>query len=198
MTTRLKPKPMTKHVDRTTTPFTGAVKVDATAVAALLVDLPKGGRKGLRTAGSGIAAVIAELAAAEPTDGPAAGISATVYQAFVTGCGNIAQLTALWQVSAKLTEVLAETLALEEDAREQQVSQIADAIRSTAKRTRNEGVEAPFQKTLAYVSAVGDKAAKKRAENKAAKAAAASTTAGSTTAATTPAATAATAATKAA
>ena len=188
MTTRIKPKPMPTHVDRTTTPYTGAVKIDATAVAPLLVNLPKGGRKGLRTAGPNIAAVVAELAAAVPTAGTAAGISAPLYASFTTGCANIDTLTALWQASAKLTEVLAETLALQENTREQQLSQIADAVRSTAKHTKNNGVEAPFQQTLAYTSATADKAAKTRATKKAATAAASPAAASTTTAAASPAA----------
>jgi hypothetical protein len=170
---KLPEKKMVTHVDRTTTPFTGVVKVDATAVAPLLVDLSQGSMKGLRTAGAGIADVLAELAAAMPGDGAAAGISPATYQAVVTNTANIAQLEPLQQQVQKLAEVLTETLALQQNAREQALGQIADAIHSAEKRTKSKGVAAPFQKTLAYTSASGVKAAKTREENKAAKAAAA-------------------------
>jgi hypothetical protein len=189
-TTKKTAKPMLKHVDRTTTAYTGPVKIDATAVAPLLVDLPPGAKRGLRTAGPDIASVLAELAVAVPTSGPAAGVSATLYAAMVTGSNDIAQLTTLQESAAKLAEVIGETLAILQDQREQQLSQIADAVESTAKRTKNAGVAAPFQKTLAYKGEAAEKAAKTRAANKAAKAAAATATppAPATTSTTTPAA----------
>jgi hypothetical protein len=167
MTTKLKTKPMEKHVDRTTTTYTGPVKVDATAVASLLLDLPPGARQGLRTPGPGIDAVVAELAASVPTDGAAAGISPAIYAAFAAGTTSLAQLTALWQTADKLAEVLGETIAILQDTREQQLSQMADAVSSTAKRTKNEGIKAPFQKTLAYKGQSAKKSAQTRAKNKA-------------------------------
>ena len=175
-TTKKTPKKMATHVDRTTTAYTGPVKVDATAVAPILIDLPPGAKRGLRTAGAGIAGVLTELAAAMPTNGAAAGVSAAVYAAMVTNSTSIAELTALLAVAAKLAEVLDETMALLDDQREQQLSQIADAIRSTAKRTKNAGIEAPFQKTLAYKAATADKAVKTREAKKAAAAAPTTTT----------------------
>jgi hypothetical protein len=166
-------KPMAKHVDRTTTPYTGPAKVDATPLASLLVDLPKGARKGLRTALPGIDGVVAELGAAMPADGAEAGIPPSLYTAFANGCTNIANLTQLWQTTAKLAEVMEETLALLQDTREQQLSQMGDAIRSTAKRTKSDAVKAPFQKTLAYLGQYAVKGVKTRQEKKAQTAAAA-------------------------
>ncbi len=170
MTTKLKPKPMPKHVDRTTTPYTGPVKVDATAVASLLVDLPKGGKKGLRTAGPGLDQVINELATSVPASGAAAGISTAIYQAFLVSNTRIDQLAPLEQAASKLAEVLSETLALLQDTREQQLGQMADFVRSTAKRTRNDGIKAPFQKMLAYKGQAAEKGVLTREKNKAAKA----------------------------
>jgi hypothetical protein len=185
-TTTKTTKTMLTHVDRTATAYTGPAKVDATPVATLLIDLPPGAKKGLRTSGPGIDGVIAELAASVPTAGAAAGISTVLYQAFVTGTTNIEQLTAIWQVSSKLTEVVGETLAVLQDTREQQLSQLADAIQSTAKRTKNAGVTAPFQQTLAYKAQIAQKGVKTREAKKAAKAA---TPAATTPATTTPATT---------
>ena len=186
-TTPKKPaKHMLTHVDRTTTAYTGPVKVDATAVAPILIDLPPGAKRGLRTSGAGIAGVLTELASAVPTDGAAAGVSAPVYASLVTNSANLAALLALQAVAAKLAEVIDETIAVLEDQREQQLSQIADSIRSTAKRTRNAGVKAHFQKTLAYNAEGADKGVKTRKANKAA---AAATTPTATATATTPAAT---------
>jgi hypothetical protein len=163
-------KPMPKHVDRTTTPYNGALKVDATAVAPLLVDLPKGARKGLRRSGPGIDEVAIELAAFMPVAGAAAGIPQALYDTFAKQHADVTQLEQIAMPLLKLAEVLTETLALAQDAREQALSKIADDIRSTAKRDRNDGIKAPFQKTLAYKSQAAEKGVKTRAQKKAAKA----------------------------
>jgi hypothetical protein len=169
-------KPKLTHVDRTTTPFTGTLKIDATSVAAFLVDLPKGGMQGLRTPLPGIDGVVAELAVAVPADGAAAGISSTVYGQFVTRTTQIEQLQAISADAQKLAEVITETLALLEDGREQNIGQIVDAIRSTAKRSKSAGISAPFGKTLAYRAQVADKAVATRQKKKAAAAAPQATT----------------------
>ncbi len=188
-TTKKTAKPMLKHVDRTTTAYTGPVKVDASAVSAILINLPPGARKGLRTAGPGIAAVLAELAVSEPADGAAAGISPAVYASMVANSTNIALLTALGETCSKLSEVITDTLAILSDQREQQLSQIADSVDSTAKRTKSAGIKAPFAKTLAYKAAIALKAAKTRKEKKAAAAGTTTTPTTTTPTAATPVAT---------
>jgi hypothetical protein len=170
VTTKKHEKPMTTHVDRTTTPYTGPVKVDASTVASILVDLPKGARKGLRTSGPGIDAVAAELAAEIATAGAKAGIAPAVYQSFLTNHNNATSLEEIGQTLFKLAEVVGETLALTVDAREQALSKIVDSIQSTAKRDKNDGIKAPFHQTLAYKSRIAEKAVKTKAAKKAAKA----------------------------
>jgi len=71
-----------------------------------------------------------------------------------------------------LALVLLETIAVLEDRREQQLSQIADAVHSAAKRTKNASIKAPFEKTLAYRGQSAQKGVKTRAANKAARTAA--------------------------
>jgi hypothetical protein len=171
-------KPMPTKVQRDPQPYTGATAVDLSPVASILVDLPKGAMKGLRRQGAGIADVVAELAAAMPTYGAAAGVAPALYTSFTTHTGNIAKLQAVGTLAQKLAEVVTESIALEEDAQAQNLGQIGDAIRSTAKRTKNNSILAPFQKTLAYQSEAGVKAAATRAKKKAAKATTTGTAAG--------------------
>jgi hypothetical protein len=196
-TTKKTVKPMPTHVDRTAVAYTGPLKVDATAVGPLLQDLPPGARKGLRTAHVGIDDVLAEVAAASPAAQAAAGIPAALMQSYTTQNTNITALTQEEQVTAKLAEVMGESLALMVDAREQQLSQMGDAVRSTAKRTKNDGVKAPFQKLLAYLGEGATKAVKTRKAKKAAAATGTTTPAATTPAATTAAATTAAATTPA-
>src|SRR5262249_28234362 len=151
-------KKMATHVDRSTSPYSGPLQMDVTAVAPLLRDISKGGRRGLRTAGPGIDDVVTELATAMPTAGIAAGVSQVVYQSFLNSNANVVQLRQVGQVVFKLAEVVAESLALTEDERENALSKIADIIRSSAKRDKNAGIAAPFQKTLAYKSRAANKA----------------------------------------
>ena len=160
-------KPMETHVDRTATPYTGPTTLDVTKQAGLLNDLPKGARKGMRASRKGIDDVVVEVLAASPAALAAAGIPPALAQAFATSNANVAALSPPAQVAAKLAEVLDESLAIQEDAREQQLGQMGDAIRSTAKRTRNESVKAPFQNLLAYLGEGAAKALKTRTAKKA-------------------------------
>jgi hypothetical protein len=164
-------KKMETQVVRTPSPYGGTLKIDATAVGPVLFDLAKGARKGLRKSRPGIDDVLAELAAAMPTAGAAAGIAQALYQGFVTDTTNITALQQAAPPVLKLAEVMVESQGILEDAREHKLMKIADAIKSTAKHDRNPGVKAPFQKTLAYEGAIADKSVKTRQAKKAAKAA---------------------------
>jgi len=72
---------------------------------------------------------------------------------------------------AKINEVLAESEALYEDQREHALSQIVDAVKSTAKRNKNKGIRAPFEKSIRYTQQAAEKAVKTRKKNAAEKAA---------------------------
>jgi hypothetical protein len=158
MTAKKVPKnPMTTHVDHTATPYSGPVEVDVTVLATLLMDLVPGGMRGLRKSHAGIDEVVAELAAAMPKDGAAAGVSAAVYQSFVAHSSAIDQLRTSGAPILKLAEVIIETIALHEDGRDQDLGQIVDAVRSTMKRKKNDSIGAPFEKTLAYRAETANK-----------------------------------------
>ena len=180
-------KKMETQVVRAPAPYEGTVKIDGTPLVSLLVELGKGARKGLRTAQPGLDEVLAELAAAVPTAGAAAGVSQTLYQGVVTDSTNLTALQQAAPAVVKLGEVMVDSQAVIEDAREHKIMKIADAIKSTAKHDKNPSVKTPFKKTLAYVAAIADKAVKTKAANKVAATPAASPAA--TPAAASPAAT---------
>lgn len=160
-------KKLQKHIDRTTTAYAGPVHVDASTVAAILVDLPQGARQGLRKSGPGIDAVASELAGVMSTAGAEVGIGQALYDTFTKHHKNASDLAQIGTVLFKLAEVVQETLALEDDAREQALAKIVDIIKSAAKRDKNEGLKAPFHETLAYKGEAAQKANKTKADNKA-------------------------------
>lgn len=50
----------------------------------------------------------------------------------------------------KMAEVLAETEVTYENEREQALGQVADAVKSTARRSRNQAILAPFERSIGY------------------------------------------------
>jgi hypothetical protein len=173
MSKKVPKKPKPAHVDHTATAYTGTLQVDASSLGGLLFDLPPGGMQGLRKARPGIDDVVAELAVAVPTYGAGAGVSTAVYQSFVDHTTDIAKLQAVGGAILKLAEVITETIAIHEDGQDQDLGQIVDAVRSTMKRKKNDGIGAPFQKTLEYRAEQAKKAVATRKKKAAAKAAAA-------------------------
>jgi hypothetical protein len=169
-TTKKTQKPMTTHVDHTATAYTGPVKVDASTLASLLMDLVPGGMRGLRKSHTGIDDVVTELAAAVPAYGAAAGISQTTYQSFSAHTTAISQLQTIGAPILKLAEVITETIALHEDGQDQDLGQLVDAIRSTMRRKKSDSVGAPFQKTLAYRAETAKKGVATKKKKAAAKA----------------------------
>lgn len=119
----------------------------------------------LRTEQGGIADVVTELAQSFPKHGDDAGISAKVYQAFVDDTALIEKLSAHESDLEKALEVVRETRAKKMHDRENTISQIVDAVKSTAQRTANTSILAPFEKTMQYNSQIAEKAAKTRKKN---------------------------------
>jgi hypothetical protein len=159
-----------KIIDRTPQKYGGPAQVDVSPILALLYDLPPGAMQGMRKDRPGIDDVVAELAAAFPTAGAAAGVSTAVYQSFTDHTDAIDKLRTAGAPILKLAEVITETIAIHVDARDQDLGQVVDSISSTMKRKKNAGLGAPFEKTLAYREAVAKKAAATRQKKAAAKA----------------------------
>lgn len=153
---------MSKGTDQ---PYTGQLKFDVTPVAAILYDLPPGALRGMRRQQAGMSEVIAELADAIPTLGAVAGVPEDAYKRFVENGDKAEQVRRYRLALEKIAEVIAESEALYEDQREHALSQIVDAVKSTAKRNRNEGIRAPFEKSIRYTQQAAEKALKTRKKN---------------------------------
>jgi hypothetical protein len=156
-------------------PYTGPLTFNLTAIAAILIDQPPGALRGMRSDQPGITDVINELAEAVKSHGAEAGVTAPAYQRFVDSTEKLTKLRANSAAFLKMAEVLAETEATYENEREQALSQIVDAVKSTAKRNKNKAIVAPFEKSVCYTQQAAEKAVKTRNKNKAAKGAGAPT-----------------------
>lgn len=146
-------------------PYNGTLTVDLSHLRGILVDVTRGALRGLRREQPGMESVIEELSIEVKARGDSAGITKDVYARFVRATDNLAKIRAVRSTIDKLSEVLKESEAMYEHERENAVSQMADAIRSTAKRESNPGIIAPFEKLLRYNSQLADKAAKARRKN---------------------------------
>jgi arylsulfatase A-like enzyme len=119
----------------------------------------------------GMSDVTAELSDAMPTLGTAAGVPEDAYKRFLESTDKVEQVRKYRLGLEKLAEVLAESEAHYEDQREHALSQIVDAVKSTAKRNKNKGIRAPFEKSIRYTQQATEKAVKTRKKNAAEKAA---------------------------
>jgi hypothetical protein len=151
-------------------PYTGSLSFDLNPVASILIDLPPGGMRGMRRQQPGMTDVITELATAVPNEGAAAGVPMDAYQRFVDSTDKVDRVRKHRLALLKAAEVLAESEAVYEDQREQALSQMVDAVRSTAKRNKNKAIVAPFERSIRYTSQAADKAVKTRNKKAAAKA----------------------------
>jgi dsDNA-binding SOS-regulon protein len=149
-------------------PYTGALSLDLTPVASLLIDLPPGTLRGMRRQQPGMNDVIAELAEAIASSGAAAGVPADAYQRFLDSTDKLERVRKQSMLLRKLSEIITETEATFEHEREQALSQVVDAVKSTAKRTGNKAVAAPFERSIRYTQQTAIKAAKTRKRNAAA------------------------------
>ena len=78
---------------------------------------------------------------------------------------NIEKLVTREQDLEKALEVVRESKAKRIHDRENTISQIVDAVKSTAQRTGSKEILAPFEKTLRYNSQIAEKAAQTRRKN---------------------------------
>lgn len=146
-------------------PYSGPHTIDLNHLRGMLFDVVQGGISRLRREKPGLLAVIQELNASFPTYGSSAGIAKDVYARFLLYTDNITRIRAVRGTVEKVLEVLKESEAKYEHERENTMSQMADAVRSTAKRESNPGLLAPFERLLRYNSQIADKAAKTRRKN---------------------------------
>lgn len=146
-------------------PYSGPLAFDLSYMRGLLFDIVISNTARLRREQPGVETVVQELDNSVAVHGAPAGVSGDVYARFLRFNDNLAKIRAVLGPLEKLLEVLKESEAKYEHERENTISQMADAVRSTAKRESNPGILAPFEKLLRYNSQVAAKAAKTRRKN---------------------------------
>lgn len=146
-------------------PYAGPVQFSLADCKDHLIDLPQDALRHLRNAKPGIENVRSELEQSVPVHGDAAGVTTAMHDQFVADTQLIDKLRAHEMVLAKALEVVRETLAQKEHERENTLSHIVDRLKSTAQRTGNASILAPFQNTLQYNAQYAAKAAETRRKN---------------------------------
>jgi len=151
-------------------PYIGPHTLDLVPLQGKLIDLEDGGLQGLRTDQPGFQSMAASLAEAMPLHGAAAGITQDVYDHFVL-CGQAIDLIdERLAIAAKQLEVLRESRAFYVDARQNDLGQMVDAMRSRAQRRKDPTLLVPFEQLLKYYGQTGEKASQTRKKNEQAKA----------------------------
>ena len=145
--------------------YKGPHNLDLTPAQGKLLDAEQGGAQGYRTDRDGYEDVEAEILQAYPTAGTAAGIPQDVFEHFVATNETVDFIDDKLVVARKQVEVLEESRAFYVDARQNDVALMCDSMRSKAQRRKDPSILTPFEKTLAYQSATGVKAAKTRKLN---------------------------------
>lgn len=146
-------------------PYAGPLTVSLDDCKDNLVDLPPNTMAHMRKVKPGIDAVCNELQISIPAHGEAACIVPAVHQRFVDETNLITKLRQHEVELEKALEVVRETRAKEEHERENTVSLIVDIVKSTAQRTGDGNILAPFQKTIEYNGQTAVKAAQTRRKN---------------------------------
>lgn len=148
----------------TKSPYTGALVVDATPLKDILVDLAPDGLVGLKHEKPGVDEVLKELDRAKGGALAAAGISLDVVTRIETRTASLADVRAQKINARKLYEVLTETEADLENAREGDIAIVARGAQ-TARQHLDAGTGAHFEATLKYYSQIADKAVATRRKN---------------------------------
>lgn len=146
-------------------PDVGDMRIDASHVGGIVVDLPPGGRIGLRKSQRYFPETVAEIFSNQPLLGVAAGIRDEEPVAIQTGIQQIADIDALLPAAEKLVELLQETRAVIDDRLQKQVFTIAETVERRAKMLGDDELRARYARTLEYRSAIGNKAARTRQRN---------------------------------
>ncbi|MEO7327072.1 MAG: hypothetical protein ABI193_00735 [Minicystis sp.] len=149
--------------------YPGPFQVDLAALDGTLYDLPPGEMQYLRVEREGMPLVVAELAQSVPAVGVAAGVPPEVFTHVNQCTDRLQQIRSFRLTIAKLAEVLLESEAKYEHERENDLSIIADAVRSVAHRKGDPALLAAFEQTLKYCAQTAEKGVKTRKKNAEAK-----------------------------
>jgi hypothetical protein len=146
-------------------PYPGPFIFSLEDVRERLIDLPEGAMRGLRAKQAGIDGVMSELLTSVSAHGEEAGVSLRVYARVVDGTNAIDLLLSHEQALQKGLEVVRETRKKCEHDRENDISIIVDAVKSTAQRTGDKALLAAFERTIKYNGQIAEKAAQTRRRN---------------------------------
>ena len=149
-------------------PYNGTLTIDVTALKNDLVDLPAGGTQGLKYEKHGFDEVIVELEKAKTGALANAGIALDIVTRIEDRTAKLAEVRKKKAEAEKLAEVLRETEAELEHAREGDIALVAKGAQTAAQHV-DPNLAAHFEKTSKYYSQIGDKAAATRRKNAQAK-----------------------------
>ena len=144
-------------------PQPGDLKIDVTALAGVLVDLPEGEMRGMLVERDGFVEVLAEIVANQAQWGGKAGVTAGDFAELQQANDVLAKIGAYVPAVRKLLEMLEESYAKYDDQRQRFVYALASGVERRAKARDDGGaLLAKYERTRAYHSAIGLKAAKTR------------------------------------
>jgi hypothetical protein len=132
-----------------------------------LVDLEPGARQGMRVTTEEFPGMAEEIIDNQPVYGERAGISAKDAEAFISAVERKRDIDTHLRVARKMVEVLEETGAVEDDKAQRLAYGFAQTIEARARAFGDPELLARYEKTRAYRSAAGFKAAKTRRRNEA-------------------------------
>ena len=145
--------------------YMGPLTADLSPLKAKLVDLPPGGMNLLRAERAGIDAVNAELSSIDPTLLTAAGVPQDVVVGFGERTASLAEIRDARTRIDKMAEVLRETEAKLEHERENDISVIAESVKTMARLKGQPALLAGYDNTLKYAAQTAKKAVKTRTKN---------------------------------
>ncbi|AKT36028.1 hypothetical protein [Chondromyces crocatus] len=143
--------------------YDGTHSIDLSLLQGKLVDMAD--CRGLRPDQDGLHEVKVELEKALPISGASAGVPSDAHAHFVMCNETVDQIDQHLVVAKKLVEVLEESRAFYVDARNNDISLIADSLRSRAHRRKDPSILLPFERTLRYPSQAAEKAVRTRRKN---------------------------------
>ncbi len=146
-------------------PLYGELHVDATDLVDDTVDLEERARLGMRRAQPGYDLAEGEVVANHPTLGERAGITTLTVEELVASTMRIARINERLHAARKLVEILEESEAFHDDKRQRLIYGIADSVETQARARGDHELLAKYERTRAYRSAIGKKAARTRQRN---------------------------------
>jgi len=150
-----------------TNPDVGDLIIDASNLAPVIVDLPPGGRLGLRVSQPGCAEALAEIRSNQPQHGVTAGIRDEDIAAMDEAMVRMDEIDGLLPAVRKMLELIEETRAVLDDSVQRRIAIIASSIENRAKMMRNDDLLARYARTREYRSAAALKGVRTRQRNQA-------------------------------